>query len=76
MSLKKSGVKKSNFRLQDSGLFGIIEKITPTTRMETTTVEFPVPVDHQARRLVTTAMLEAEYYKAQAITLARRTSIR
>jgi len=75
MGLKKNGVEKSNSRLQDSGLFGIIEKITPTNHTENTAL-FPISMNHKARRLAVAAVVEAEYYKAQAITLTRRMSIR
>ena len=76
MSLEKSGVKEGNSRLQDSGLFGIIDKGTPRNHGKHTTVKFPVPFNYQARRLAVAAMLKTEYRKAQAITLIRQMSIK
>lgn len=74
MGLKKSGVKKGNYRLQDSGLFGIIDDVTTTNQMENTGVNFPVPLNYEARKQALAPVLKAEYWKAQAITLIRQNS--
>jgi hypothetical protein len=76
MGLKKSGVKKGNSKLQRSGLFGIIDKVTSTNRAENTAVGFPASLDHQARKSVMASVLKAESDKARAIKLIRRMSIR
>ncbi len=76
MGLKKSGVRKGNSRLQDSGLFGIIDNVIPTNHVEKTTAKFPVSLNYQARKLALSSVLRAEYFKAQAITMIRKMSIR
>ena len=74
MGLKKSRVKEGNYTLQDSGLFGIIDKDETTNLMRNSEASFPVPLNCEARRRTLAPVLKAEYWKAQAITLIRQNS--
>jgi hypothetical protein len=72
MDLKESRVREGNPRLQNSKLLGIVDRAIP----ENQTVRPNVPSSYQTRRIADTADSKREYYKAQAITLIRQTSIR
>ena len=43
-----------------------------TNQMGNTKVDFQVPEDHEARKHMLDSVLQAEYWKAQAITLIRQ----
>ena len=76
MGLKKSGLKKENSRPQDSGLFGVIDKVIPTILRKKTIKDPQIPLNYKARKLALVSVLEAEYRKAKAITLIHRTPMR
>jgi hypothetical protein len=76
MGLKKSGLKKENSRPQDSGLFGVIDKVIPAILRKKTIKDPQIPLNYKARKLAQGSVLEAEYRKAKAITLIRRTPMR
>jgi hypothetical protein len=69
---KKSGAKKGNYGLRGFRLFGIIDKVMSTNQMGSTKVDFQVPENHETRKHALDSILQAEYWKAQAITLIRR----
>lgn len=71
MGLRKSQVKKGNPRVCNSGLFGIMDK-ADFTQMRNSKASFPVALNYKEQKLVRDAILEAEYRKAQAITLTRQ----
>jgi len=72
LGLKKSGAKKGNYGPSGFRLFGIIRKVTSTNQMGNTKVDFQVSLNHEARKHVLDSVLQAEYWKAQAITLIRQ----
>jgi len=72
LGLKKSGAKKGNYGLHKFRLFGIIGKVMSTNQMGSTKVDFQVPENHETRKHELDSILQAEYWKAQAITLIRR----
>jgi len=72
MGLKKSGAKKGNYGVQDSRLFGIIRKVKSANQAGNTNVDFQVSPNHEARKHALDSVLQAEYWKAQAITLIRQ----
>ena len=72
MDLKKSGAKKGNYGLHGFKLFGIIDKAMSTNQMGSTKVDFQVLEDHETRKHALDSILQAEYWKAQAIMLIRR----
>ena len=72
MGLKKSVAKKGNYGVQDSRLFGIIRKVESANQMGDTNVDFQVSQNHEARKHALDSILQAEYWKAQAIMLIRR----
>jgi hypothetical protein len=72
MGLKKSGARKGNNGLHGFRLFGIIGKIISTNQMGNTKADFQVSPNHEARKHVLDSVLQAEYWKAQAITLIRQ----
>jgi len=72
MGLKKSGAKKGNHELHGFRLFGIIGKVMSTNQMRNTKIDFQVFPNHEARKHALDSVLQAEYWKAQAITLIRQ----
>lgn len=72
MGLRKRHVKKENPRVSSSGLFGIIDKAEFTNQMINSEASFLVALNYKEGKSVRKAMLEAEYRKAQAITLTRQ----
>ena len=76
MGLKKSGLKKENSSPQDSGLFGVIDKVIPPILRKKTIKDPQIPLNYRARKLALVSVLEGEYRKAKTITLIRRTPMR
>ncbi len=76
MSLKNGGAKEGNHRLQDSGLFGIMDDTVVGNRAAGSREGYFVPLSHKAKKRALAALLEAECRKAHAITLLNRNSCR
>jgi len=72
MDLKKSVARKGNYGLRGSRLFGMIRKVISTNQMGNTKVGFQASLNHEARKHALDSVLEAERWKAQAITLTRQ----
>ncbi len=72
MGLEKSKADEAIFRVQDSGLFGMIDEFTPADPSENVIG----PVDYETRRAVKDEVLRAEQRKEQATILIRQMSIR
>jgi hypothetical protein len=72
MGLKKNVTRKRNYGLHGSRLLGIIRKVISANQMGSTKADFQVPEDQETRKYALDSMLQAEYWKAQAITLVRR----
>ena len=72
MGLRKRYVKKGNPRVHNSGLFGIIDKAESANQMRNSEASFPVALNYKVRKVTQTAVLEADYRKAQAIALTRQ----
>ncbi len=58
--------------MHNSGLFGIIDKTESANQMRNSEASFPVALNCKVRKVTQTAVLEAEYRKAQAIALTRQ----
>jgi hypothetical protein len=69
MGLRKRHVKKENPRVYSSGLFGITDKAESTDQMRNNEASFPIVLNYNVQKVIQTAVLEAEYRKAQAIAL-------
>lgn len=67
MGLKKDGVKKGDYRLQESGLFGMIDNIPTADQIEDARGNIPVSLNHDVGKQALVSVLEAEYWKAKAI---------
>ena len=76
MGLKKSGIGKGNSGLQDSRLFGIMDKIIPKILGKKTIKDSQIPLNHEARKLTLASRRKAEYYKAKAMIHVREISVR
>ena len=72
MGLRKSRVKKGSPRVYNSGFFGVMEKAESTNQMRNRESGLLSYLNLNARRVTQTALLEAEYRKAQAIALTRQ----
>jgi len=72
LGLKKRVAKKGNHGLHGFRLFGIIGKVISTNQMGNTKIDFQVSPNHEARKHMLDSGLQAEYWKAQAITLIRQ----
>ena len=75
MGLRKSRVKKGSPRVYNSVLFGVIDKAESTNQMRNREAGLLSYLDLNARKVTQTALLEAEYRKAQAIALARKNAL-
>ena len=72
LGLKKSEAKKGNYGVQDSRLLGIIRKVESANQVENANVDFQFSTSDETRKHALDLVLQAEYWKAQAITLVRR----
>jgi len=72
MGLRKRHVRKENPRVLSSGLFGITDKAESTDQMRNNEASFPIALNYKVQKVIQTAVLEAEYRKAQAIALTRQ----
>ena len=76
MGLKKSGIGKGKSGLQDSKLFGIMDRVIPKILGKKTIKDHEVRWNHEARRLALASRRKAEYYKAKAMIYVREISVR
>ncbi len=70
--MKRGMSEKEKYKLQYAKLFGIVDKGISTDQMGSGRVGFPIPLNHESRELELRSRLKAEFHKAQAVMLVRR----
>ena len=77
MKWNKKGIDKpvEKKSILDTLLLGIVKKFKPLMLSENLETNMLGSADYQTRRLTQIALLDAEYRKAEALTLIRRASL-